>query len=199
MRKDDGAPVRIEYPLADDASRAVVAQKAAMSRNSVRALFWNEEKYFAAFSELKPTRAIAAHCDRRVVGVLLIKKDGDDPFVVSRRRFADIWGRWKGSCLWYVFVVWQFVQDPPGTYCCAVWVHPHWRAEGIGGRLYQRLIDETDDEVYAMARKDAVAFHRRAGFTAHRSLYRRLIGALAGATPMFVPKRPARDAIARDS
>lgn len=198
MARGDGASVRIEYPLADDATRAEVAEKAAKTRNSVRALFRNEDKYFAAFSDLKPNRAIAAHNERRVIGVLLFKKDGEEPFTVTRRRFVELWGRWKGSYLWWVFAVSQFVQDPPGAYCCAIWVHPNWRNAGIGGRLYQRLIDEMDGEIYAMARNDAVAFHRRAGFRPHPSLYRRLIGAIAGAAPMFVPARPARDAMTED-
>lgn len=199
MKPDGGAPIRIEFPLREDVSRAVVAQKAALSRNSVKALFGDEGKYFAAFSVLRADRAIAAYAGHRVVGVLLFKENGDEPFVVSCARFRELWRPVHGTFLWAVFVALQYVQDPKGTYCCAVWVHPDWRAAGIGGQLYARLAEECDDEIAAFARKDAVAFHRRAGFALHGSLYRRVVGWLSGTRPMTVPPRALRVSDAQNS
>jgi GNAT superfamily N-acetyltransferase len=191
MGKGNGVPVHIEYPLEDDASCAIVAQNAAISRISVRSIFPNREGYLEAFSTLRPDQAIAAFSGKLMVGVVLIKRDRREPFVISRAEFARIWGVIRGTRLWVHYHGMQFLLDTSGTYCCSVWVHPDWRNEGIGGRLYQRLIENTDGEIHALARKSAVAFHRSAGFRRHNSPYRRLIGWIANAEPMVVPAKKA--------
>lgn len=179
-----GTAIRIVFPVEDDADQKAVARAAARTRSSVRLIFRNKEKYFDVFSDLVPEQAVAAFQGTRVVGVLLIKQDRCEPFRLRFDAFVQMWGPIKGAFLWYAYKAQQIVLDMPGTYCCAVWVHPALRGNGVGESLYRRIVEASSEPVSAMARTKRVAFHERCGFAPTSGLYYRLLGLIVGAVPM---------------
>jgi GNAT superfamily N-acetyltransferase len=176
--------VRILRPRAGDPLLAAAARAAARSRLSVRRLFPEDGRYAQAFGEMRPAACLAAVEGGEVVGVIAARRRGRDAFRLTAAGLARLYGPLAGRLRLLAYRAQEALTSGPQTHVSAFWTDPRLRGRGVGGALLSRLIAETEGLITLLARPGREAFYRRHGFAEGGPARLRLIGRLAGFTPM---------------
>jgi GNAT superfamily N-acetyltransferase len=142
-----------------------------------RARFPSDERYEQAFAVLRPEAVWVAVENEVVLGVLLLRDHGRDPFDLSPAK--RLYGRLR--VLRHQIV--EAVSSGRAVHVASFWSAPHLRGQGIGAAMLLAALPD-NAEVTLLARPGRETFYRRHGFCDGGSWRLRLIGRIAGLSPM---------------
>lgn len=176
--------VGLHRPGEGDPLLAAAARAAARSRVSLRGRFPDREAYARAFVTLHPGAALVATHAGALAGVMLLRRDGQDPYDLSP--VAELCGWWP--TLRHRTLEW--LTSGRDVHIAAFWVLPALRDRGIGGRMLTALCEGETDDITLLARRGREGFYARHGFRKEKPGRLRLAGQVAGMTAM---RRKGRD------
>ena len=201
MARDDvGGAVRVLRRVRRPRRLKRLARIAARGRRAVRRWFPDDERYFEAFSRLRPQNAVAAFHGRQVVGLVLLQRPGRDPFDVDRATFVRLYGLLRGLILFYGYLAVQRLSLGGACYVASVWVSPKFRGAGIGVRMMVAARYRATGRWTVLARRgEAERFFARVGFSPQEGRRARLVAAFRDRSPMeWRPTRRDRRRVRRE-
>ena len=173
--------IEIRRPLDGDPILAAVALQVARTRLLMRARFPADERFEQAFTDLRHDSVWVALQGEEVRGVLLLRNQGRDPFVLSRAK------RIYGPFLVLRHQLLEYITSGRSVHVASFWTAPVLRGEGLGAAMLKAALPQ-DAKVTLHARPGREAFYRRHGFLDGGSWRMRLVGRIAGLSPMYRPR-----------
>lgn len=173
--------IEIRRPTEGDPILAAVALKVARTRLLMRARFPADERYEQAFTELRHDSVWVALQGEEVLGVLLLRNYGRDPFVLNRAK--QIYGPFR--VLRHQLL--EYITSGRSVHVSSFWTAPDLRGKGLGAAMLTAALPQ-GAKITLHARPGREVFYRRHGFQDGGSWRMRLIGRIAGLAPMHRPR-----------
>jgi len=173
--------IEVISPSKGDPILAAAALKVARTSLSKRARFPADKRFEQAFSILRHDAVWIAVEGEVVRGVLVLRKHGRNPFVLNHAK--QIYGRFR--VLRHLLI--DSISSGRSVHVASFWTAPELRGQGLGAAMLKAALPQ-DAKVTLHARPGREAFYRRHGFRDGGSWRMRLIGRIAGMSPMHRPR-----------